>query len=117
MYAVSVSTDPVRLGTGFRECKKCHGEISDGSREWTELSRWERFRFWVPTGMMIWLVFGTIAVASILSEGAKVRDVLGLAGFFIVPIIAYWLSRPALKRKSLERVERAKVDAAVVGRG
>lgn len=66
-FTISLITPtlPVRLGPGTHTCKGCGNAIEDGSKEWWEMSLWERFRFFFPAlGFPLYL----IALIQVLSE-------------------------------------------------
>src|SRR5579864_1725765 len=41
----------VRIGCGRRNCAHCGSQFDDGSREWPELTRGKKLRYFLPPGM------------------------------------------------------------------
>ena len=75
VYARSIS--PFLLGTGRRRCKKCQEVFADGSREWRELSRFEKFKYLFPALALGWFGAATghehLCASEISGLGAHVN--------------------------------------------
>jgi hypothetical protein len=54
-YAATLSQHPTMLGSGRRQCKRCKQTFNDGSAEWDELTKSQKFLFVVPNEVMVWL--------------------------------------------------------------
>ena len=90
-------TDAGLFGTGSRQCKKCGASISDGSREWPQLSSVERWRFLIPNGALVWIGLAIVALFGGLTStdrdesiGKVLKAVLG-AGLVLLPYLPAWV--------------------------
>lgn len=106
-YKVTFSMHPVIIGRGMRKCSVCHKEFDDGSREWKNLSPFQRFHTWVPFWAKIW--FGSLialTLAQLWNDGFSLKNitsVVSFLGFISLPWLPFWFYRFYTIQKSLAR--------------
>ena len=104
------SLSPFLLGTGRRKCKRCDTVFADGSREWPELSRGERFEYLFPVMVLAFLGAAVLVTAVACLDGVdweeRLREMGAVAAVMVAPWAPYFLWRAHLIRKSKERFER-----------
>ena len=99
----------VRLGCGKRTCRKCGRVFKDGSREWPELGRAQKFRFYLPPGIQA--ITGGLLFCAIFTLVIAPRDVLNIpAGVivflvFLSPTFVWCLVRLLWVQRSRHRFE------------
>ena len=97
----------VRLGDGQRECKSCGRVFDDGAREWPELPRAKKLRFYFPP--MVLAIAGSFLFCGIFTLFIAPRDVLnwlmGLAviGVCLTPLVLWSLIRLLWVSRSNQR--------------
>ena len=100
---------PILLGTGRRRCKGCGSVFPDGCKEWPELTRGERFRYFLPPTVLGFVLGAVIvALASILISPDDVGMALGgiLFLIFVLPWLPYFLLQWRYIPKSRDRYAR-----------
>ena len=102
---------PVLLGTGIRRCRKCGLVFKDGCKEWPELSRGEKFKYFFPT-MVLGFVIGAVVVGAFavlsFADNLGLGVLMGLFVFllFMLPWSPYFLLQWRHIPKSRARYER-----------
>ncbi len=104
------SLSPLHLGTGRRRCPNCGAIFCDGSREWPELTRMERFEYVFPATVLVFTSVAVIlmVVALVVSNSLREWDLMaGVVSFtMVLPWLPYFLSRRTQIVESKERYAR-----------
>ena len=107
------SLSPFLLGTGRRRCKKCNNVFSDGSREWPQLKRGERFEYLFPVMALAGLGAAVLILGVAYLDGLdweeRFREMGAVAAVMVVPWTPYFMWRWHLIRKSKERFARRQI--------
>ncbi|MBI2088947.1 MAG: hypothetical protein HYT78_09430 [Deltaproteobacteria bacterium] len=100
----------VRLGPGYHTCKNCHRSFDDGSKEWPEMSIFERFALFIPRVSWPFLILALLLpFISWMTQGGKeaarfaLVTVVGLVVLLPVFLSPYWIYRIIQVRRSCKR--------------
>lgn len=101
----------VRLGPGYHTCKNCHQSFDDSSKEWPEMSVFERLALFIPRVSWPFLILALLLpVISWMTQGSKeagkfaLVTLVGLAIMLPVFLSPYWVYRIIQVRRSRRRV-------------
>ena len=110
----------VRLGPGFHICRNCHRSFNDGSKEWPEMSIFERLAVFIPRVSWPFLILALLLpLISWMTQGSKEAAKFALVTLvslaIILPIFLspYWVYRIIQVRRSRKRVAGVPVKALV----
>jgi hypothetical protein len=82
----------ILLGTGKRRCRTCEEVFNDGCKEWPELTRSEKFDYFLPT-TTLGFVAGALIMAAIAIYISKddLTSAFSIAGFILLMFAAPWI--------------------------
>jgi hypothetical protein len=107
------SLSPFQLGTGRRRCKNCNTVFNDGSREWPELTKMQKFEYVFPTTVLGYMGAFLIVIGTAYWIGSDLHEKLFLVELMLflmgLPWVPYFIGRARRIRQSVERFERHRV--------
>ena len=115
VYKVVLGPGDVFLGKGHRTCSKCQQAFRDRSKEWSEISSFDRVLFLFPMVVGGWSIvaFAASVLFSYVGWILGTTPVLTLVAiFFAMPLIAWFTSRGYQIFCSVRRFRRRKTKPA-----